>query len=222
MQDGNGKDGGGIRQKLVETKQAWARAGRLLTGQHARPEEQRLPPGQRRVHDFPVLDLGIQPNVPEGTFRLVLNGLVENPVTLDWAGLTALPQEDRVNDIHCVTQWSRYSNSWNGVAVTTLLELVRPQPEAKFVSFEAYDGYTTNLTLEDFARPENLLAHSWDGERLTRQHGGPLRVVVPHLYFWKSTKWVKRITFLAENRPGFWEVRGYHDRGDPWMEELYG
>lgn len=211
----------GIRQKLVETKQAWARAGRLLTGQHATPE-QRLPPGQRLVTDFPVLDLGIQPDVAPEKFRLTVDGLVENPVTLDWAWLQELPQEERRNDIHCVTQWSRYDNTWQGVPVQALLDLVRLKPGAAFVSFEAHDGYTTNLALEDFARPENLLAHSWEGKPLTRQHGGPLRVVVPHLYFWKSTKWVRRISFLNSNKPGFWEVRGYHDRGDPWMEERYG
>ncbi|ONG55523.1 sulfite oxidase-like oxidoreductase [Pseudoroseomonas deserti] len=211
----------GIRKKLVETKQAWAREGRLLTGQAA-PPEQRLPPGQRLVTDFPVLDLGIQPAVSRETFRLKLDGLVENPVTLDWAWLQELPQEDRLNDIHCVTQWSRYDNHWRGVPVAAILDLARLKPGARFVSFEAHDGYTTNLTLEDFARPENLLAHSWEGAPLTRQHGGPLRVLVPHLYLWKSTKWVRRISFLAKNAPGFWEERGYHDRGDPWMEERYG
>ncbi|KAA2214944.1 sulfite oxidase-like oxidoreductase [Teichococcus oryzae] len=211
----------GIRQKLVDTKQRWAREGRLLTGEHA-PPEQRLPPSQRLVRDWPVLDLGVQPAVAEETFRLDVEGLVERPVTLDWRWLMELEQAERVNDIHCVTQWSRYDNRWGGIAVSTLLELVRPKSQARFVEFGAYDGYTTNLSLEDFARPENILAHSWEGERLTRQHGGPLRVVVPHLYFWKSTKWVKRITFLAQNKPGFWEQRGYHDRGDPWMEERYG
>jgi DMSO/TMAO reductase YedYZ molybdopterin-dependent catalytic subunit len=169
-----------------------------------------------------VLDLGVQPAVAEESFRLEVDGLVERPVTLDWRWLMELEQAERTNDIHCVTQWSRYDNRWNGIAATTLLELVRPKSQARFVEFGAYDGYTTNLALEDFARPENILAHSWEGERLTRQHGGPLRVVVPHLYLWKSTKWVKRITLLAQNRPGFWEQRGYHDRGDPWMEERYG
>ncbi len=212
---------GGIRQKLVETKQAWAREGRLLTGQTA-PHEQRLPPGQRQVKDFPVLDLGIQPSVATEAFRLRLDGLVENAVTLDWHWLSDLPQEDRLNDIHCVTQWSRYDNRWSGVPVSALLDLARLKPGARFVELESHDGYTTNLTIEDFSRPENLLAHSWEGQPLSRQHGGPLRLVVPHLYFWKSAKWLRRITFLAKNQPGFWEVRGYHDRGDPWLEERYG
>lgn len=211
----------GIRQKLVETKQAWARAGRLLTGTTAGPEV-RLPPGQRLVTDFPVLDLGIQPEVPLDRFRLRLDGLVEKAVTLDWAWLMELPQEERVNDIHCVTQWSRYDNHWQGVSVASLLDLVRPKPGARFVALESHDGYTTNLSFEDFARPENLLAHHWEGAPLSRQHGGPLRLVVPHLYLWKSAKWLRRIQFTAQNQPGFWEVRGYHDRGDPWREERYG
>jgi DMSO/TMAO reductase YedYZ molybdopterin-dependent catalytic subunit len=134
----------------------------------------------------------------------------------------ALPQQERVNDIHCVTQWSRYDNAWRGVPVRTLLEMARPKDEARLVALTSYDGYTTNLALDDFARDENLFAHSWAGAPLERQHGGPVRLVVPHLYFWKSPKWVTRIELLREDRPGFWEVRGYHHRGDPWMEERYG
>jgi len=213
---------GALKPKLVAAKQAWARDGRLLTGTTADPARQRLPPGQSLVRDFPVLDLGIQPTVPEEAVRLTLDGLVENPVTLDWPALLALPQARLVNDIHCVTQWSRYDNAWEGIPVPALLALARPKPEARFVGFTAHDGYTTNLAMADFDRPENLLAHRHDGAPLARQHGGPLRVVVPHLYFWKSAKWVSRIEFLAEDRPGFWEVRGYHHRGDPWMEERYG
>ncbi|MFC3124490.1 sulfite oxidase-like oxidoreductase [Pseudoroseomonas globiformis] len=211
----------GTRRKLVETKQRWAREGRLLTGQAA-PPEQRLPPGQRLVTDWPVLDLGIQPEIRREDFRLSVDGLVERPITLDWTWLSELDPASRLNDIHCVTQWSRFNNRWDGVAVETLLDLVRPKSQAGFVSLGASDGYTTNLTLEDFARSDNILAHSWEGAPLTRQHGGPVRLVVPHLYFWKSPKWLKRITFLAQNEPGFWEERGYHDRGDPWMEERYG
>jgi DMSO/TMAO reductase YedYZ molybdopterin-dependent catalytic subunit len=212
---------GAIRDKLVATKQRWARDGRLLTGMPA-PPEQRLPPGQSVVRDFPVLDLGVQPNVPTAALRLDIDGLVASPASLDWAAPLALPQTRTTNDIHCVTQWSRYDNAWEGIAVADLLDLVQPTDAARFVAFEAHDGYTTNLAFDDFARPGNLLAHHHDGAPLAREHGGPLRVVVPHLYFWKSAKWVRRITFLAADRPGFWEVRGYHHRGDPWQEERYG
>jgi len=213
---------GKVRDKLVETKQRWARDGRLLTGSHGDPLADRLPPGQRLVQDFPVLDLGVQPEVNPANWRLRIEGLVMAPVRLTLEEFLDLPQEERVNDIHCVTQWSRYDNIWRGVPVTALLEMARVKDEARFVSLTSYDGYTTNLALEDFARPENLFAHSWSGMPLERQHGGPVRLVVPHLYFWKSPKWVTRIELLRDDRPGFWEVRGYHNRGDPWMEERYG
>jgi DMSO/TMAO reductase YedYZ molybdopterin-dependent catalytic subunit len=211
-----------VRQKLVDTKQAWAREGRLLTGTHGDPGRDRLPPGQRLVTDWPVLDLGVQPDVKPENWRLRIEGLVMAPVRLTLDEFRALPQAERLNDIHCVTQWSRYDNTWQGVPVLDLLALARPKEEARFVSLTSYDGYTTNLSMDDFARPENLFAHAWEGQPLTRQHGGPVRLVVPHLYFWKSPKWVTRIELLREDRPGFWEVRGYHNRGDPWMEERYG
>ncbi|MCS6891012.1 MAG: sulfite oxidase-like oxidoreductase [Rhodovarius sp.] len=210
------------RAKLVERKQQWAREGRLLTGTTTRPEADRLPPGQRLVRDFPVLDLGVQPAIPLERWRLRLDGLIARPCELDWAGLQALPQEERVNDIHCVTAWSRFDNAWRGVGVATLLDLVRPLPEARHVLLHGADGYTTNLTLAAFARAENLLATHWAGEPLTRPHGGPVRAVIPHLYFWKSAKWLCRIEFLAEDRPGFWAVGGYHPGGDPWAEERDG
>jgi len=213
---------GKVRDKLVRSKEEWAREGRLLTGTSADPAAQRLPPGQRLVQDFPVLDLGVQPEVNPANWRLRIEGLVMAPVRLTLDEFMALPQAERFNDIHCVTQWSRYDNTWQGVAVRSLLEMARPKEEARFVSLTSYDGYTTNLSMDDFAREENLFAHSWEGRPLERQHGGPVRLVIPHLYFWKSPKWVTRIELLREDRPGFWEVRGYHNRGDPWMEERYG
>lgn len=212
---------GQVREKLVQRKQDWAREGRLLTGTTADPTRERLPPGQTLVRDWPVLDLGVQPDVSREKFRLRVEGLVENPLRLDWEGFLALPQEEQVCDIHCVTQWSRYDNRFAGVKAQTLLALARPKPEARFVVFHSYDGYTTNLPLAEFDVPDAMLAHSWEGKPLTRQHGGPVRVVVPRLYFWKSAKWVTRIELRAEDQPGFWEVRGYHNHGDPWLEERY-
>lgn len=212
---------GQFREKLVRRKREWAAEGRLLTGRSAPPEAERLPPGQRAVKTWPVLDLGAQPSIDPRLWRLAIDGLVENPVTLDWQSFQALPQSERVSDIHCVTAWSRYDNRWRGVLASDLLALVRPKPEAKFVLFQSYDTYTTNLPLAEFAVPDALLATHWEGEPLTVEHGGPLRVVVPQLYFWKSAKWIKRITFAAADQPGFWEVRGYHNHGDPWAEERY-
>ena len=220
MPDQNNETGQ-FREKLIRRKQEWAAEGRLLTGRHARPETTRLPPGQREVKTWPVLDLGAQPNIDRKLWRLTIDGLVESAVTLDWQKLQALPQSESVSDIHCVTSWSRYDNRWRGVLVSDLLALVRPKPEAKFVLFQSYDTYTTNLPLAEFAVPDALLATHWEGEPLTVEPGGPLRVLVPQLYFWKSAKWIKRITFAAEDKPGFWEVRGYHNHGDPWAEERY-
>jgi DMSO/TMAO reductase YedYZ molybdopterin-dependent catalytic subunit len=213
---------GRIKQKLVETKQRWAREGRLLTGRESRPEADRLPPGQREVKNWPVLDLGVQPDVQPARWRLGVDGLVEEKLDLDWTAFMALPRTELVSDIHCVTAWSRYDNSWTGVATRDLLALARPLAEARFVVCHSHDGYTTNLPLAEFAAEDALIVHAWDGKPLPREHGGPARVVVPRLYFWKSAKWVKRIELIAEDRPGFWEERGYHDNGDPWREERYG
>lgn len=194
---------GALRDKLVRAKEQWARDGRLLTGEISTPQAQRLPPGQRLVQDFPVLDLGVQPDVKPARWRLRVEGLVEENVALDWDAFQSLPQREWVNDIHCVTAWSRYDNRWKGVAARDILMLARPLPEARFVVFHSYDGYTTNVPLEVFAAEEVLVAHSWNGAPLDRVHGGPARIVIPRYYFWKSAKWVTRIELLAEDRPGF-------------------
>lgn len=212
---------GGIRRKLVESKERWAREGRLLTGRESRPELERLPPGQREVTTWPVLDLGVQPDVSPADWRLAVDGLVETPLELDWAAFLALPQTELATDIHCVTAWSRFDNRWTGVATRDLLGRARPKAEARFVVCHSHDGYTTNLPLDAFAAEDALVAHGWDGRSLAREHGGPARIVVPQLYFWKSAKWVRRIELVARDRPGFWEERGYHDTGDPWREERY-
>ncbi len=211
----------GFKDKLVATKQAWARAGRLLTGTTGNPETDRLPPGQRLVENWPVLDLGIQPDVPKADWRLTIDGEVENPTVWDWDAFMAQPQTEDVSDIHCVTQWSRYDNRWKGVAVSTLLALAKPKPEAKHVIFHAHDGYTTNVRLDQFDQPDCFLVHEWEGKPIERQHGGPVRILIPRLYLWKSAKWVRRIEFSAVDKPGFWEVRGYHNNADPWLEERY-
>lgn len=213
---------GEFNEKLTAAKQAWARAGRLLTGKTDPDKEMRLPPGQRLVTNWPVLDLGVQPHVPVESWRLDVDGAVVNPISLDWAQFMDLPQAEDQSDIHCVTQWSRYDNRWQGVKTATLLALVQPRPDAKHVILHSHDGYTTNLLLEHFAEDDCLIAHSHDGAPLTREHGAPARVIVPRYYFWKSAKWVKRIEISAVDRPGFWEVRGYHNVGDPWLEERYG
>lgn len=207
--------------KLTTTKRRWAEEGKFLTGAASRPETDRLPPGQHLVRDWPVLDLGLQPEVPLESFRLVVSGAVDRPATFDWAGLMALPQSQIRSDIHCVTTWSRYDNDWTGIRALDLLDAVGPRDEAAFLMLHGSDGYTTNLPLADFAAPDVVLAHSWQGRPLAREHGGPLRLVVPHLYFWKSAKWIQAIQLTPSDRPGYWEDNAYHMRGDPWSEERY-
>jgi DMSO/TMAO reductase YedYZ molybdopterin-dependent catalytic subunit len=208
--------------KLTRSKQRWATEHKFLTGTPARPEHERLPPGQHLVRDWPVLDLGRQPDIATERWELRIGGMVERPAILDWAAFMALPQTQTRSDIHCVTTWSRYDNDWTGVATRDLIALVRPRDEAAFVMLHGYDGYTTNLPLADFAAEQAMIAHRWNGAPLTRAHGGPARLLVPHLYLWKSAKWLRAIDFLGADKPGFWEVNGYHMRGDPWAEERYG
>ncbi|MCV9961145.1 sulfite oxidase-like oxidoreductase [Pararhizobium sp. BT-229] len=207
--------------KLTVSKRRWAEQGKFLTGRIARPETDRLPPGQHLVKNWPVLDLGQQPRIQTAAWALEIVGAVENPVKLDWDAFHRLPQTDKLSDIHCVTSWSRYDNRWQGVSTHDLLDLVMPRPEAGFVMLTSYDGYTTNLPLEDFASGEGILATAWEGTPLTRDHGGPMRLVIPHLYFWKSAKWLRRIEFLVGDQAGFWERNGYHMLGDPWREQRY-
>jgi DMSO/TMAO reductase YedYZ molybdopterin-dependent catalytic subunit len=207
--------------KLTRSKRRWAEERRLVGTASARGADERLPPGQHLVRDWPVLDLGQQPDVRHDRWRLSVTGMVARPVTLDWAAFLGLPQTQVRSDIHCVTTWSRYDNDWAGVATRDVLDLVEPRDEARFVLLRGYDGYTTNVPLKDFAAPHALIAREWQGRPLSREHGGPARLVIPHLYFWKSAKWIKAIEFLGADRPGFWEVNGYHTRGDPWREERY-
>jgi DMSO/TMAO reductase YedYZ molybdopterin-dependent catalytic subunit len=211
---------GKIKDKLIGKKQEWAETGRGLTGTTATPE-QRLPPGQHLVKDWPVLDLGIQPEIPKTSYTLTLDGAVEHPITLNWAELMALPQSDSVSDMHCVTTWSRYDNQWRGISAEVILALVQPKPECKHIIFHSHDDYTTNVRLEQFAQPDCLLVHSWNGKPITREHGAPLRGMIPKFYLWKSAKWVKRLEFATDDHPGFWETRGYNNNADPWTEERY-
>ncbi|WP_075214853.1 sulfite oxidase-like oxidoreductase [Mongoliimonas terrestris] len=207
--------------KLTTTKQRWAEERKFITGRPARPESERLPPGQHLVRDWPVLDLGLQPEVPLHRWMLDADGAVETRGHWTFETFKALPQSTVVTDIHCVTTWSRYDNRFDGVLTTDLLDAVRPTADARHVILHSYDGYTTNVTLKDFAAADALLAHTFDGKPLTTAHGGPVRLIIPHLYLWKSAKWVSRIQFVGDDHPGFWEVRGYHNRGDPWQEQRY-
>jgi DMSO/TMAO reductase YedYZ molybdopterin-dependent catalytic subunit len=185
-------------------------------------DRDRLPPGQVLTQKWPVLHYGTVPAVDRAAWRLTVNGAVEQPFTLSWQDLLALPRRETLCDIHCVTRWSRYDNLFEGVAVAPLLEQARPLAGAGFVLIHAEHGFTTNLPIADLLRPGNLLALRHNGQDLDPEHGGPVRLVVPHLYFWKSAKWVRGFEFLEEDYPGFWEQNGYHMRGEPWAEERYG
>ena len=207
--------------KLTTSKRRWAAEGKFLTGKIARPDTERLPPGQHLVKNWPVLDLGQQPHVPLDTWRLDVRGLVEDQKTWNWKTFQRLEQSKKVSDIHCVTTWSRYDNEWQGVSTRDLLDAVMPKPEAHFVLLTSYDGYTTNVPLADFAAEDAILATHWEGQPITREHGGPMRLVIPHLYFWKSAKWLNRIEFIASDQAGFWERNGYSMYGDPWTEQRY-
>jgi DMSO/TMAO reductase YedYZ molybdopterin-dependent catalytic subunit len=208
--------------RYIEAKQKWAekQKARGVTAR-AVASSGRLPPGQKLTAGFPVLDLGVQPDIPLAEWTLSVGGLVENPRSFSWQEFGALPQVADVSDFHCVTTWSKYDCHWGGVALTTLYELARPKPEARHVYFTSYDGYSTNVSIEKCLDDDTLVATSFDGAPLAREHGGPARVIIPKLYAWKGAKFVKAITFLAEDKLGFWEVRGYSNTADPWTEDRY-
>lgn len=182
----------------------------------------RVPPGQAVTEKWPVLHYGQVPSFDAKRWDFRIFGLVEAPATLTYEQFMALPKTTLHCDIHCVTRWSKLDNVFEGVPFREVLKLVRPRLEAKFVLVHAEHGYTTNLPLADLDRDDVLFAYRHNGENLTPEHGWPLRLVVPHLYFWKSAKWVRGLEFLPSDRPGFWEQYGYHMRGDPWKEERYG
>jgi DMSO/TMAO reductase YedYZ molybdopterin-dependent catalytic subunit len=184
-----------------------------------RVDPARVPPGQYVTTDFPVLSAGPTPHTPLNEWTFTISGAVEEPVSWTWQELRALPAEVPTVDIHCVTKWSKLDTTWKGVSVDTLLADVKT--DGKHVSAWCDGGYTTNLPLEDVTDGKAWVVYEFGGEPLEPQHGGPARLLVPHLYFWKSAKWVRGIELLRHDEPGFWEIRGYHDYGDPWKEQRY-
>ena len=179
------------------------------------------PPGQFVTDRFPVLTFGPTPRIGLDTWQFKIFGLIDQEITLDWQQFNDLPQVTLDAEFHCVTQWSKLQNTWEGILFTDVMKLVTPKPEAKYVMAHCYGGYTTNVALDVLVDDDVLFAHSHDGAPLTPEHGGPMRLVVPKRYGWKSAKWVSGIEFMAEDEPGFWEMRGYHMEGDPWKEERF-
>jgi DMSO/TMAO reductase YedYZ molybdopterin-dependent catalytic subunit len=187
-----------------------------------RARDPRLPPGQYDAGDqWPVLNAEVTPHLDTATWTFRVEGLVERPTTWSWDELHALAPSTYEGAIHCVTTWSKFDMTFRGVSVDTLLEIAGPLPQATFVLAFSHTGYTTNLPLADVTGGKAWIVWEHEGRPLSREHGGPVRMIVPHLYFWKSTKWISGVRVLDHNEPGFWEVRGYHDRGDPWKEQRY-
>lgn len=222
--------------KSVKKRECWVtrlknritRSKPLGSGEPNRHGLPKLPVGQRVSSDWPVLDLGHHPEISQDEWRLDIDGLVCQPMSLSWEDFMALDQVEEVSDFHCVTSWSHMDNRWQGVRFRSLAELVCPKAKAAFVFVEGYDRqpgseipYTTCLPLESALEEDVLLVHSWNDAPLTREHGGPCRMVTPRLYAWKGAKWIRRISFLSEDKPGFWEERGYSKAADPWLNDRF-
>ncbi len=180
----------------------------------------RVPPGQYLTNGFPVMTYGRTPKIEREDWRLKVFGLAQEK-EFTWEQFMALPMDNFTIDFHCVTRWSKLDVQWTGVKVTDFLNEVQIDPKAKHVMAHCYGGYTTNIPLDDFVRPENFFAYLQAGEPLAQDHGGPLRLVIPHLYAWKSAKWISGLEFLETEKLGFWELNGYHRRGEPFAEERY-
>ncbi len=183
--------------------------------------QDRLPPGQYLTQKWPILSYERTPKSLPKDWKLKITGSVENPFELTWEEFLALPRTKLVTDIHCVTTWSRYDNDWEGVHIREILQRAKPLASAKFVMAHSWTGYTTNLPLSDLDDDDVMIALKHDGENLVPDHGGPIRLLVPKLYFYKSAKWLDGLEFMESDRPGFWEQRGYHNHADPWQEERY-
>lgn len=205
-------------KKLIAGKIAIAKGGNKPSKVN---DNIRVPAGQTEVKNFPILDLGILPDINKQNWSLRIYGLVENELNLNWEAFQALPQITDISDFHCVTRWSRLDMDWVGVKAQDLLMMAAPLESAKFVTLYGYDGYTTNLPLEALLDDDVMVAHSVLGYPLTTAHGGPVRIIVPKRYAWKGAKWLKAIELHEFDRPGFWEVRGYHNEADPFKEERF-
>jgi len=183
--------------------------------------EGRVPPGQYLTTKFPVLTYGDTPRIDLQHWRFKVWGLVENPIELTWEQFRTFPTKEIICDLHCVTRWSQLNMRWEGVPFNEIAKVVKPSPEAKFVMQHSFGGYTTNVPLAELYDDDVLLAFNYGGQALSVDHGGPLRMLVPKLYLWKSAKWLRGLEFLAEDKAGFWEMYGYHIHGDPWTEERF-
>lgn len=226
-----------FNQGLIRGKMRKAEAGRkagpgrlaggrvpgqvLGSGPENRHGMPKLPPGQHEVKNWPILDLGVHPEIPRDHWTLSVLGHVENPLALDWKAFMALPQSEDVSDFHCVTSWSRMDNHWGGVRFRDAIALARPKPTATHAYMKSYDGYTVNLPLAECLDDDVLLVHTWEGLPLAKEHGGPVRMITPRKWAWKGAKWIKEIHLLPRDMLGFWELRGYSNTAEPWEDDRY-
>jgi DMSO/TMAO reductase YedYZ molybdopterin-dependent catalytic subunit len=208
-------------QKAIRKKMAMAEKGNAAPRAARAARDPRLPPGQHEAKVWPVLDLGIRPLIRHEDFVLDVNGSVLKPRVLRWADLLTLPKAVLVTDFHCVTTWSVFDHRFGGVLLRDIIDSAAPSQDARHVLFGASDGYTTNLPLDACRDDDVLLVHTWNGQPLPAEHGGPVRVIVPKRYGWKSAKWVRSITLLPEDQKGFWELRGYSNTAFPWEEDRF-
>lgn len=209
-----------FKQRMAATP-ALADAAPQGTGPQNRHGMPQLPPGQHETKGWPVLDLGWQPAIKTEEWELIVDGAVEHALKLRWVDFLAIEQAEDVSDFHCVTTWSRFDVPWKGVRFAELAAIAAPKPDATHVLCHAYDGYITNLPLEEALKPDVLLVHTADGQPLPREHGGPVRMITPQLYAWKGAKWIRRIEFLTHDKKGYWELRGYSNSAHPWREDRY-
>ncbi|MFQ5482019.1 MAG: sulfite oxidase-like oxidoreductase [Nitrospinaceae bacterium] len=208
-------------RKALRDNEKWEGSAPLGEGPANRDGMPKLPPGQKTTARWPVLDLGVQPEIPLKNWLLTVSGLVGNPQSFTWDQYMALPQTEDVSDFHCVTTWSKMDNHWVGVKFADIISQCDVQPEAKFVYIKAYDGYSTNLPLAEALKYDVLLVHQWEGKPLPKEHGGPVRMITPQLYAWKGAKWIGEIIFRDKDELGFWEKRGYSNTAEPWLNDRY-
>lgn len=212
---------GKLNDAYINAKQKLAKINKAKNEHHESKDNNRLPPGQYLTEKFPVLDLGYQPMFFEQKYRFEVVGLVENQLSLSWEEFKNLPKTELTTDFHCVTKWSKYDVKWGGVLMKDILDIVKPMPNAHFVMQYGLDDYTVNVPLEKLMEDNVILAYELDGHPLPREHGGPVRMIMPSLYAWKGSKFLHKLEFMEEDKLGFWEVRGYSNSANPWKEERY-
>ena len=206
------------KMKLTPSVSDEAPRGSGKINRHGMPT---IPIGQTKTIKWPVLDLGIHPDIKTERWKLTIDGAVEHPLQLNWKEFLDLPQTKDTSDFHCVTTWSKLDMQWKGVSLLDLAAIVQPKENATHIMCYGYDNYTTNISLEEALKPDVLLVHTFEGQPLAKEHGGPARMITPQLYAWKGSKWINRIEFLTENKLGFWEARGYSNTAYPWRNDRY-